>query len=515
MNTSPFCPGIAGLLLGVAVASTSAVLAEEQHVSSAGASGVVQAMALSDDTSVGLFVLGRTRDHQPYGGEGTIEPGPPAFASMRFRGVPEGNHVVDFVGYASRSFIPPNPVSFPADGFCARDIGTDFLSVVSDGRVERTRIESAQTDLECVHTGMDRYIVNSDYLPDATHPWFGSTNGDNVVTLYLDDWGVGARIEVDVDTGNNASPLGLFAALPDTAGGESWPDPADWNFGTLMLTADANGDALCHLVVKPQERPVLWEIMARNTDSGESASGRVWITTQAGAVECTSPLQCDDGDPCTVDDCDPTGSCTNLPRLDGTSCGAGMVWDGDECVTGVRLDPIGMLTGDCSNTGGANLDFPWMRCGNSSFVGPFEVTYYPALTFDLSVLPAGETIHSAVLHVLQERVDGDNPYTGDMREVIVEHVRFNQLFGCDQFDPVTGTIGQRLLSTDAELDWRTVDISEAVLVEVALSSDDIQLRFQFVPAMTDGDGEDDLAVFTSDNATQSCQRPFVVIRLEP
>ena len=130
MNTPALRSGIAGLLLGVTIASTSAVFASD----------MVQARSLSDDTSVGLFVLGRTRDHQPYGGEGAIEPGPPIYAGISFRGVAEGDHVIDFVGYASRSFVPPNPASFPADGFCVRDVGSGSLSVISDGRVERVRI---------------------------------------------------------------------------------------------------------------------------------------------------------------------------------------------------------------------------------------------------------------------------------------------------------------------------------------------------------------------------------------
>ncbi len=251
MNTSAFRLVAAGLLLGAAI---TAPLAGEQRATS-----TVQARPLSDDTSVGLFVLGRTREHQPYGGEGTIDPGPPAFAGMRFRGVAEGGHVIDFVGYASRSFVPPNQASFPADAFCTRDVGGGSLTVVSDGRVERTRIEPAPTNLECVHTGMDRYIVNAEYIPDADHPWFGSASGDNVVTLYLDDWGAGARIEVDVDTGSNASPLGLFAVLPDTGGGESWPDPAAWNLGTLMLIADANGAAISHNTGRACGLTTRWE----------------------------------------------------------------------------------------------------------------------------------------------------------------------------------------------------------------------------------------------------------------
>jgi hypothetical protein len=535
-------PVFACLLLGTAIRGPSPAVAGDGGAFRVDHPGSARAAPLSTDTNTSLFALGRSRDFQPYGGEGVVEPGPPSFATVRFRDVPEGDHLVDFVGYAALTFAAPNPEAFPLSGHCVRDLADARVTVVSGGRNGVSMTATAEP-AGCAHTAVDRVIARSDYRGDADHPWFGSATGENIVTLYLDDWGTGAKIDLDVDTGNARAPFGLFPVLPDTAAGALWPDPADWNVASLSLVADANGDALAYLVARPGAAAVLWETIATNTSLGASARVFVWVSGERpGAGGCSPPdcddgipctidicnpetntcewiaddAACDDGDLCTVDVCDPpAGGCTNSPRLDGTECAVGHVWDDGQCVPGMRLDPVDLLTGDCSNTGGGTTNFPQMRCGNSFFVGPFEVTHFPALTFDLSVLPPGATIQSAALHLLQEQVDGDGPYTGDLLEVVAEQVRFDVLFGCDQLVPIGGTIGQRVVSTSAELGWRTADISEAVLGEVALGRDNVQLRLQFVPSMTDGDGDDDLARFASDNALDACRQPFVLVRFEP
>jgi hypothetical protein len=45
-------------------------------------------------------------------------------------------------------------------------------------------------------------------------------------------------------------------------------------------------------------------------------------------IAACSPTACDDGNPCTVDGCDPTGSCTHAAAPDGTACD-----DGNPCTT--------------------------------------------------------------------------------------------------------------------------------------------------------------------------------------
>jgi len=46
-------------------------------------------------------------------------------------------------------------------------------------------------------------------------------------------------------------------------------------------------------------------------------------TCQAGTCTGGDARNCDDGNPCTTDSCDPTNGCQHAPSPDGTSCGAG------------------------------------------------------------------------------------------------------------------------------------------------------------------------------------------------
>jgi hypothetical protein len=70
------------------------------------------------------------------------------------------------------------------------------------------------------------------------------------------------------------------------------------------------------------------------------------LTGPACGVACTADTQCDDGNPCTDDICDQTGSCTNTNNSavcdDGDSCTVNDTCSGGICVSGAP---------DCSGTG--------------------------------------------------------------------------------------------------------------------------------------------------------------------
>jgi hypothetical protein len=67
-------------------------------------------------------------------------------------------------------------------------------------------------------------------------------------------------------------------------------------------------------------------------------------TCQAGSCTAGTPLDCDDGAPCTTDSCAPALGCQNLPAPDGTTCTDATVCNGDEtcqggaCTAGTPLD---------------------------------------------------------------------------------------------------------------------------------------------------------------------------------
>jgi hypothetical protein len=59
-------------------------------------------------------------------------------------------------------------------------------------------------------------------------------------------------------------------------------------------------------------------------------------TCQAGSCSAGTPPNCDDGNPCTADSCDPVLGCENPPVTDGTACADADLCNGDEtCQAGV------------------------------------------------------------------------------------------------------------------------------------------------------------------------------------
>src|SRR5439155_908789 len=66
-------------------------------------------------------------------------------------------------------------------------------------------------------------------------------------------------------------------------------------------------------------------------------------TCQNGTCTGGTPLNCDDGNPCTSDACDPVFGCTHTAALNGTSCADGNLCNGNEtcqngsCTVGTAL----------------------------------------------------------------------------------------------------------------------------------------------------------------------------------
>lgn len=74
---------------------------------------------------------------------------------------------------------------------------------------------------------------------------------------------------------------------------------------------------------------------------------------------CTSdPRPCDDGNVCTADSCDPTvpGGCVYTPRLDGANCSDGDVCNGIETCQGGQCAPGTPL--NCDDGNGCTIDLP-------------------------------------------------------------------------------------------------------------------------------------------------------------
>lgn len=77
-------------------------------------------------------------------------------------------------------------------------------------------------------------------------------------------------------------------------------------------------------------------------DDGNVCNG----VSECSGTTCTAgtPLNCDDGNPCTIDSCDPVKGCTYTPDP-GASCN-----DGDPCTTGEKCDANGKCGGGVVNS---------------------------------------------------------------------------------------------------------------------------------------------------------------------
>lgn len=491
----------------------------------------LEAPLLSADTEATWFSLGHTRDFQPFGDPGELKP-TPRVAAATFRLIPEGDWLADFSGYGRLHFATPNPSTFPAWGWCLTERASLLVPITSG---KRNLLLADAVTAPCAHAAVSRYLLESDYTAAPNDPSFGAPDGGNLAWLYLDDQGAGAALEVTVDTSVTPSPLGLFPTLPNTGAGQSWPAVSSWNGSTVALTADGEGDARVALVVKPGALPAAREVIVRNG----AASQSYWVHVVGGGSNGCTAASCDDGLTCTTDRCNADGTCENLPNdsacsdgnvctidrclavtgctstvaPDGTVCGADRCVAG-ACVPGTPLDAV-EPTGWASTEGGFNSNHSELRCGDDGRGGAGGYVLMPGLTFDLSSIPAAATIGSAELRVYQVRVDGNSPFTPLMREVVVEHVRFTNMWEVDEVTPISGTIDQRRVSNLADVGWRETPVTEAVLRERQSGRTGVQFRLTFVPQGSDGDTDIDWVVFASNNTPTVSQRPQLMLWYAP
>src|ERR1700691_6192830 len=73
---------------------------------------------------------------------------------------------------------------------------------------------------------------------------------------------------------------------------------------------------------------VLGAVFALFAGCGLNSSGLASLDGGTDAGACTTPAQCDDGNPCTADTCTPAGECASTPVAEGPA-------------------PTGQTPGDC------------------------------------------------------------------------------------------------------------------------------------------------------------------------
>jgi hypothetical protein len=122
------------------------------------------------------------------------------------------------------------------------------------------------------------------------------------------------------------------------------------------------------------------------------------------------------------------------------------------------------------------------------------------LSFDLSAVPAGAIVTSAVIRLDLFLVVG-TPFT-DLGTVLVDHVDYGALDGLDfaarALEEDVGTA-----AADATLGARSIDVTNAVSLDVARGRNRSQFRLRFSPRESDGDFANDFASFAEADAATS------------
>lgn len=231
--------------------------------------------ALSPDTADAFFVMGRDNTYLPFGGLGEIDAGPPPTASITFRNVAEGPYLLKMAGYDRDNIEVPNGTT-RSPVFCEKESGQATVNVVG-GAVNRAQIPSSLTAATCQHLYVDRYVANPSYEPDTFHPWYGSGDRENLVTVYIDNWGAATQLIIRLcdpsDPPSCASvPFGIFTSLPDIslAPWSNHPSWVDTLVGPTAATeTDANGDYVFYLVAKPGAEPQTWKLTIVHPTAGD------------------------------------------------------------------------------------------------------------------------------------------------------------------------------------------------------------------------------------------------------
>lgn len=123
-------------------------------------------------------------------------------------------------------------------------------------------------------------------------------------------------------------------------------------------------------------------------------------------------------------------------------------------------------------------------------------------SFSLSTVPAGARMTSATLRLYQAFVKGQ-PYTA-LGNVIVDHVNLGSTLVASAYDGGTLASNIGTLSTNATLEYKTLDVLSSVQDDLTANRGRSQYRLRFSLRDSNADLVDDFVQFT--DAQDSCCR---------
>lgn len=186
--------------------------------------------------------------------------------------------------------------------------------------------------------------------------------------------------------------------------------------------------------------------------------------------------------------------CTLLASLSLAGCGCGGTIDSSPQLATQRLTLSSEPGRDgwVAEGGQAVTQSTVAGTPGTGDAGPAGSARRQFFSFDLSTLPAGATVESALLSLYQARVDG-TPYATH-GAVVVDHLVYDTLDPSDFHLPSLGT-ALDTLSADPALALRVLDVTAAVQADRAAGRARTQLRLRWSALDRDGDGTDDQAAF--------------------
>ena len=188
----------------------------------------------------------------------------------------------------------------------------------------------------------------------------------------------------------------------------------------------------------------------------------------------------------------------------------------------VDLTPM-VLPSQAALDGVAQSDGVANAAGDCPFIGDFEQVFpgdgfRQFYSFDISMIPPTAKVVSATLRLFQANVVGQ-PYT-DLGNVIADHVNYGPSLDGGDYNGGTITSNIGTLSTNATIEYKTLDVTSRVQSDVATGQVRTQYRLRFTTDFNN-DGNNDLVFFS--DAEGSCDAfelalanpPQLVIRVVP
>lgn len=184
--------------------------------------------------------------------------------------------------------------------------------------------------------GSDSILIRSS-LGLHAFSWKGEPQWSQIID---DDplWRIDAAGHFD-----HAAPLGMLALQDGTFlefGTLFSPGAAPQGYLRKILTFGGRGWSRKFAHAGPIDGSPTDSLLVEASDGGYYVGGKTLShldafghATEAESGPCSgyTPDACDDGDPCTLDDCVSPQGCVNTPRVEGESCGANLVCTSGKC----------------------------------------------------------------------------------------------------------------------------------------------------------------------------------------